>query len=169
MFLIKTIIIRFILIIKEIKNLYYSPSKNQLTIKTPYFSQFASKELVEDFILGRKKVENDPNWKKSGAKSEEEYEIWAWNGCGMACLQMILKKYVPLVVLAKKSLGYGGYTINKKAQKEKDFRNYYDGLFYEPFVKFIKKEFDLKGKVVSPMILKEIIYAIEHKNLLLLL
>ncbi len=39
-----------------------------------------------------------------------------------------------------------------------------DGLFYKPFLKFILKEFKLKGSVVSPMIVTEIIKELEVAN-----
>ncbi len=134
----------------------------------PYFSQFASEELVEDFISGKKSVYIDPNWKCSGARTKSEYARWAWNGCGMACLQMILfkklNKKIPLVTLGDGCMSYGGYRTNIEAQTKGDLKNYFAGLFYEEFLHFIEKEFKLKGKIVSPLITEEIIDSLKERS-----
>lgn len=53
---------------------------------------------------------------------------------------------------------YGGYRPSSKANDLK-------GLFYAPFVTFIKKEFRLKGVVVSLLSIEEIIHALDQGNL----
>ncbi|MFC1618300.1 C39 family peptidase, partial [Patescibacteria group bacterium] len=67
-----------------------------------------------------------------------------WQGCGMACLQMILaargQKY-RLVDLAKQAQDRGVYVRNEK----KSLRHNLDGMFHRPFLKFIK-QFNLAGK-----------------------
>ncbi len=166
--LIKKIIWKCIFFYKKLQYIPYSPQKKQLKLNLPYYSQFISRELIDDFLHNKKSVQNDPKWKESGAKTKEEYEIWAWNGCGMVCFQMILSqklhKKIPFVELGKKCCAYGGYTINEKAKEKRDFKNYYDGLFYTPFIIFIQKEYRLKAKVISPMVYKEIIRALDTNN-----
>src|SRR3989338_258315 len=91
------------LTIKSFKNRkVYIPKKEFVVYKNvPYFSQWESKDLVNDIINKKISAKDDPLWKKSGAKNKKEYELWSWNGCGMACFKMILaykfKKEIPVV------------------------------------------------------------------------
>ncbi len=86
----------------------------------------------------------------------------------MACLQMILSqklhRKISLVELGEKCLEYGGYTINHQAEKIKDYKNYYNGLFYKPFTTFVKNEYKLNAEILSPMVYKEIIQALDINN-----
>ncbi|KKT29915.1 MAG: hypothetical protein UW16_C0021G0003 [Microgenomates group bacterium GW2011_GWC1_44_10] len=108
----------------------------------PYFSQWETKELANDFLNRKITAKDDPKWMDSGADSPEEYEDWSWNICGMACLKMILvKKFggnYRTVELAKKCESYGGY---------RQYENKIDGLFYHPFCRFLSSEFKIKTKV----------------------
>ena len=117
----------------------------------PYFSQWESRELVEKIVTKKMSAAADPRWKESGAKTTEEYVSWSWSCCGMACLKMILahkqNKIVPLVTLGKKCLEYGGYRQPVETSP---------GLFYKPFVSFIKNEYGLKGRAMSVLTLPEI-------------
>lgn len=110
--------------------------------KVPYFSQWESPELVDKIIKRKILAREDPKWKKSGAKSPEEYEYWSWNTCGMACLKMILYvktgKEHKTIELANKCEEYGGYIQNGEK---------IDGLFYIPFKEFLMKELKLEAKV----------------------
>ena len=112
----------------------------------PYFSQWESPNLVHQIIKGEISAKDDSFWKNSGATNEDEYERWARNMCGMACLKMILShkfnKNFPIIELGKKCANYGGYVERESA---------IDGLYYKPFVKFIKDEFGLEGKVIAPL------------------
>jgi hypothetical protein len=56
-------------------------------------------------------------------------------------------KIIPLVILAKQCLEYGGYELPLEASP---------GLFYKPFVNFIFEEYGLRGKVVGALTLDEI-------------
>jgi hypothetical protein len=117
----------------------------------PYFSQWESRELVEKIVTGQIEAKDDPRWRESGAQDTKEYTSWSWSCCGMACLKMILAhkqdKVIPLVVLGKRCLEYGGY----KMPVEKS-----PGLFYKPFVNFIGKEYGLHGRAMSALTLTEI-------------
>ena len=118
----------------------------------PYYSQWESSELVGKIIKSEISAQDDPLWKKSGAKTPQEYEYWAKNLCGMACLKMILKrefaKNIPIIKLGKKCAKYGGYIENEDT---------IDGLYYAHFKKFIADEFGLKGKIFTPLSINNII------------
>lgn len=120
-----------------------------------YFSQWESANLNKKILKKEIKAEDDPHWARSGAKSRQEYTLWSWNGCGMACLKMILaqegKGMLPLVKLGKKCAEYGGYIYPLETSV---------GLLYKPFIKFVEKEFDLKGKILNPMVIEDIIKAL---------
>lgn len=117
----------------------------------PYFSQWESRDLVERIITKQIEAADDPRWRESGAKNIEEYMTWSWSGCGMACLKMILahkqRRVIPLVTLGKQCLKYGGYKLPLKD---------HPGLYYKPFVRFIKEKHGLHGKAVSALTLNEI-------------
>lgn len=117
----------------------------------PYFSQWESRDLVEKIITKQLNAGDDPRWKESGARTTDEYTSWSWSCCGMACLKMILAhkqhKIVPTVTLGKKCLEYGGYT--QPVEKS-------PGLYYKPFVTFVKNEYDLDAKAVGALTLAEI-------------
>jgi len=127
------------------------PTRLSFHHAVPYFSQYESRELVDD-----------PKWKQSGAKTKDEYAYWSHNSCGMACLKMILKyklnKEIPIVTLAKKCTEYGGY-ISKKDEAE--------GLFYEPFCLFVKEEFNINASVAPFLTLKRILFEISKNNLVI--
>lgn len=55
----------------------------------PYFAQWASAELVPEFLDGRPSA-TDPLWAESGAADVAEYARWAHHLCGIACLRMAL-------------------------------------------------------------------------------
>ena len=118
----------------------------------PYYSQWESSELVGKIIRSEISAQDDPLWRKSGANTPQEYEYWAKNLCGMACLKMVLKrefaKNIPIIKLGKKCATYGGYIENEDT---------IDGLYYPHFVKFIADEFGLKGKVFSRLSIIDII------------
>lgn len=118
----------------------------------PYFSQWESAELAGEILAQKISATEDPKWLDSGALSREEYAEWSWNGCGMACLKMILahkqQLAVPLVTLAKQCLKYGGYQEPLKTSP---------GLFYRPFCTFVEQEYGLQAKASSALTFAEII------------
>jgi len=113
-------------------------SKLQVKRDIPYFSQWESPQLVEDIYSGKIKAAADPFWRNSGAQSIEEYELWSWNVCGMACLKMILasefKQEFKTIKLARKCEKYGGFIAKE---------NKIEGLYYKPMIGFLRQEFGL--------------------------
>ncbi len=144
---------RMRLALKHIKMFFVTRNdqKTFLHAHVPYYSQWESPELVADILAEKIAAQDDPRWRNSGASSPEEYALWSWNGCGMACLKMILahkrEKTVPLVTLAKKCMEYRGYREPLKTSP---------GLFYKPFCTFVEKEYDLDAKPVSALTFSEI-------------
>lgn len=121
----------------------------------PYFSQWESAELAGEILSQKISATEDPKWQDSGALSRKEYAEWSWNGCGMACLKMVLAHkqaiIIPLIVLAKQCLGYGGYQVPLKTSP---------GLFYQPFCTFVQKEYGLAAKANSALVRAAIIHAL---------
>lgn len=128
----------------------------------PYFSQWESRELVGQFVNEQLSAREDPKWKDSGATTKEEYELWSWNGCGMACLKMILayrlNKIIPIVELGRSCQKFGGYIARN---------NSLDGLYYRPFLTFIKSEFNLSGRIISPMSIQDAVRELEQDRIII--
>ena len=134
----------------------------------PYYSQWESKELVSDFLSGNLKAEDDPKWNKSGAKNKLEYTNWSWNACGMACFQMIyahmVGKKIPLVELCRLSLNFGCYKVVKRYFNKGNYAESLPGMFYKPFIEFLRKEFNIKAVVSTALVIGEITKAIGQGN-----
>ncbi len=141
---------------------------NKILVKLPYYSQWETKTLVKKIIRGEIDARFDRQWRSSGAKTEKEYINWSFNACGMACLKMILKAELDrehrIVDLGRSCLDYGGYKINGKAYLQDDTQNSIAGLYYEGFVEFVRREFGIFTRSLSPLTLEEIIYYMAHKS-----
>ncbi len=137
----------------------------------PYYSQWESPEFVDSFLSGKLSAEEDPNWKSSGALNRHEYLHWSWNSCGMACLKSVLeyslKKNIKLYTLAKLCEQYGGYKVHNRYLKTKEYKKSIEGLFYEPFIVFLKNEFGLQASVKKIFIMHDIITELLKKNFVL--
>ena len=145
---------------KQFLHRNFRPKKSRVYIPLPYFSQFESRELISDILAKKLLAQDDPKWQKSGATSKKEYALWSRNACGMACLKMILaykiKKQIPIVTLGKRCKEFGGYKGKKL-----------EGLFYAPFLKFVKNDFGLDGRIISPIIVPDIFTALDKGNLVI--
>jgi hypothetical protein len=110
----------------------------------PYFSQFASPELIADIVAGHRDPAADPRWRESGAETPEDYAFRARTGCGMACLQMVLAAHgrpVPgLAELWQRCAAYGGYRPDGRK-----------GLHYAGLKAFADAELDLETRVAAPL------------------
>lgn len=127
------------------------PQAHKITA-IPYYSQWESPALAEQILAKTIEAQADPQWRRSGAASADEYAEWSWNGCGMACLKMILANQgiqVPLVTLAKQCLSYGGYQKPLATSP---------GLFYKPFCQFVKKTYRLEAKAISALSIAQILH-----------
>jgi hypothetical protein len=57
----------------------------------PYTCQFASPELVQDFVQGQRPIETDPRWAEYGAATPDEYAHWALRACGVVAVKMAVE------------------------------------------------------------------------------
>ena len=116
----------------------------------PYFSQFASPELIGEIVAGERRVQDDPRWRESGAPTPEDYAFRARTGCGMACLQMVLAAHgrpVPgLAELWVRCAGYGGYRPDGRK-----------GLHYAGLKAFADAELGIPVRVAAPMPVEELL------------
>ena len=135
-----------------------TPSKFILE-QTPYYSQFASANLVGPIVNKEIPTSEDPLWHESGATTIEEYEFWAWNLCGMACLKSVLDSEgilsKTLIELAKQCVTYGGYRL---------LDDDVDGLFYREFVDFVLTEYGIRGDVIKSLTVERIVAEISKEN-----
>ncbi|WP_404927929.1 C39 family peptidase [Mesorhizobium sp. ORM16] len=118
----------------------------------PFFSQWETPDMTSAVLADGAEValRRDPLWENSGARTLDEYALWAANVCGMACLKMILAargQIVPTIELARRCTGYGGYVVAEESIK---------GLIYAPFVSFVKAEFGLEAKVMTSVATSDI-------------
>jgi hypothetical protein len=134
------------------------PSK-YIIHEMPYYAQWESPELVDSILQRMISAKADPKWINSGAATAEEYEYWSWNTCGMSCLKSILKYThgldFPTIQLARRCAAFGGYKQNQ---------NDIEGLYYQPFVDFIKADFNLDARVSSNLTISDIISEIANQN-----
>lgn len=119
----------------------------------PYFAQFESRLLVADILAGRIHPANDPLWHASGAIDSEEYARWCDHICGMACLKMLLAQttgqVIPTIELMKQCREYGGYVVQEDGTIK--------GLFYRPFVSYVKEVYGLMAEVKEHTPIEEIV------------
>ena len=131
------------------------PAPRNHMLATPYFPQWESPEMVAGIVQGKLCAQDDPNWRESGAVTQDEYAFWSFACCGMACLKMALARRTgqvhQTVALAHQAEGYGGYVSDGTA---------IDGLYYKPFCQYLKERFGLVARSVPALHPREIILAI---------
>ncbi|WP_342705090.1 hypothetical protein OHZ10_28515 [Burkholderia arboris] len=111
----------------------------------PYFSQWESRMLIDKFLSGALRSEDDPLWRESGARSPEEYAQWSPHICGIACLKMLLaqrtKRVLPLLELVHDAVTFGVYRPELGDGGKR--------LLYRPFVQWLGERFQMRGSVVE--------------------
>jgi peptidase C39-like protein len=80
----------------------------------PYACQFASPELVYEFIHKTRELLADPRWADYGAASPEEYAHWALRSCGVVCVKMAVEGLTgifprPVMAWVHEGLALDGY------------------------------------------------------------
>lgn len=110
----------------------------------PYESQWGdvalNAPLIEDGV--------DPaahfDWRAEGYASADDYRLWARNVCGLACLRSVLGAWrnerppMHRLVLGAQSAG----ALIREGEAIK-------GLYYRPFLDWVRSEFGLSGEVVE--------------------
>ncbi|MFB7631514.1 C39 family peptidase [Streptomyces sp. NPDC056149] len=116
----------------------HRPTPSTLIHPAPYYSQWASPELVPAIIAGTVEAAEDPRWPEYGADNPEEYAWWSWRLCGMACLRMALAFWrhpVPTAMdLATACLDAGAYVRHEDGLH---------GLIYAPFASYVERHWGL--------------------------
>jgi hypothetical protein len=116
-----------------------------------------SRELTAQFLSGSISARDDPKWLVSGASSPEEYALWSYNWCGMACIKMVLAARghdIPLMELCRRCAARGGYLVQDHV---------IEGLFYAPAVAMLHEEFHLPARVASRLSVGEIVDELQHR------
>lgn len=121
-------------------------------VAVPYFSQWESRERVADFLSGKMDPAQDPLWHLSGASDRDEYALWSFHICGMACLKMLLAHsrniIVPTFHLLRQCREYGGYVVEQDGTIK--------GLFYRPFVSLLTDKFGIHAEVKEHTPIEEV-------------
>ena len=120
-----------------------SDSTTTVLHQVPYYSQWASPELVPAIVGGTMRAADDPRWAEYGASTPEEYEWWAVQLCGVACLRMALGAWdldVPDPMrLAADCVEVGAYVHREDGGL--------DGLIYAPFAAYVRARWGLVADV----------------------
>ncbi len=130
-------------------------------LDVPYFCQFMSAGLVEKYINDKPSLATDPKWRESGAQTIEEYQMWTWSDCGIACFKMILNviskdhKSPTIIELAKGAKQFGAFEDDPKMPS---------GLHYKEFCTYVSSEFGLSAKPEPTLGLQRIKYEISIGN-----
>lgn len=118
----------------------------------PYFSQFASPELVNNFLTQPGSTRDDPRWAESGWPTREEYAFWAWQTCGVACLRSLLAAQTTAptaAALTKDLLEEGAYRLDHALGTS-------SGLIYEPFAAYVGARWGLSAQVRGRLPLEDL-------------
>jgi len=88
----------------------------------PYACQFASPELVWEFINKTRDLKTDPRWAEYGAASPEEYAYWAMRSCGVVCVKMAVEGLAgiaprPVMDWVREGLALDGYLTEIRADR----------------------------------------------------
>lgn len=120
----------------------------------PYFSQFASADLIDEILSGRMRPRDDPRWHETGAPTADVYETWSRTWCGMACIQSVLRYFghakgpPSLYELATLAVSYGAYVERSPSA--------FAGLHYHECVEMLAREFDIRARVAAPLTFSEL-------------
>jgi hypothetical protein len=93
----------------------FTPSGRQLRAEysIPYYSQFASPELVSEIVNHRLSARDDPRWREFGAETAEQYEYWSWKACGIASFKMAVEalgvERRPMMAWIRAGIAAGGF------------------------------------------------------------
>ncbi len=131
----------------------------QVSNNVRFISQFANPEWAEKVLEGGQLKTSDPDWRRSGAESVEEYEIWVTTICGMACTVMALEFFnqsnYPTITLAKDALLHSVY--QKYGEHLSDMR-------YREYVSWIRN-YNLSATCYSRLTLSGIKHLLSHNSL----
>ena len=104
-------------------------------ITAPYYSQFASRELINDYLDDPDLTASDPRWHEAGWGSPAEYAHWAWRTCGVACLRSLIGAAGATVpnpaTVTQDLINTGGYVVDPVTDAV-------HGMIYAPAVAYLQ-------------------------------
>jgi hypothetical protein len=113
----------------------------------PWITQYATPGLIEAIAYHGHPPVDDPNWRDSGAATQQAYGRWCTRLCGMACLRMALTardgQAPTLFTLLEGCLDCGGYV------EEPD--GHVTGLLYHPFSDFTRDRYQIHADVITKL------------------
>lgn len=88
----------------------------RVPIEVPYVPQFASPELIADYIHHGYDGRHDPLWQNFGADDPSDYAFWAHRVCALAVIKMAAAAFDPhqqptLWEMVELGLGLNGYQV----------------------------------------------------------
>ncbi len=150
----------FLRIKQEIFNIYFSLLSTFAWVErivdntVPYVCQFASPESAEKSLRKELSTLDDPEWKNSGASTQEEYAKWAFTMCGMACTSMALEFFTSEKIQP--------VTLAEDALKTRVYRqegNDISDMRYREYAEWVNK-YNLGAHVCTSLTVKGIQYAL---------
>ena len=115
-------------------------------IEYPYESQWGSLACNAPFIeQGISPVEQH-DWTRDGYATESEYIFWSRHVCGLACLRSVLRAWYPEEEAPRMGELLAGAAAGAALTLE---GGKVGGLFYRPFLAWVKQDFTIEGEVVE--------------------
>ena len=92
-----------------------------VSYRVPYTCQFATPDLVADFLFDGRPLQTDPNWAAYGADSPDEYAHWAMRSCGVVAVKMVVEglggPVRPVMDWVEAGLALDGYLTDLRAER----------------------------------------------------
>ncbi len=155
--IIKLLLLKIKTLFQE-RTLLFSPQKTFFVFPQPsYIDQLAGmqRDKAEKFYG---KITDLTAMKKFGAKNLDKFSFWAWRGCGITCLLMILKslkrvnKKMTIMDLINQALKIDGYIFKNDL-----------GWRHQALVQLAQK-YRLKAKIISLATIYDLAKAIKENK-----
>ncbi|HET8911954.1 MAG TPA: C39 family peptidase [Ktedonobacteraceae bacterium] len=133
----------------------------------PYQAQYASPELIHDYIYAGFDGRDDPRWHEFGSEDPAEYDFWCRRSCGIACLKMAIEALAPpqqpltMMELLRQGLELGGYRVHDEQGRLVDL-----GWYYKPLVE-LGQRYGLNSSVCRTLTLEELCQRIRWGELII--
>jgi hypothetical protein len=96
-------------------------STTRLSYPVPYTCQFATPDLVANFLFDGRPLQSDPNWAEYGADTPDQYAHWAMRSCGVVCVKMVAEGLgAPsrsVMAWIQAGLALDGYLTDRRAER----------------------------------------------------
>jgi hypothetical protein len=88
----------------------------------PYTCQFASPDLVWEFVNKERDLTTDPRWAEYGAETPQDYAHWALRSCGVVCVKMAVEGVMsipprPVMDWVREGLALDGYLTEIRRER----------------------------------------------------